>query len=235
MTKKVRKILLFLTMLLIVVGVVMLFFPIMLVADTNPNNITWDPGDTVVGAPFHCPECHGPGGSTVELRIQSGDKETGTINGVHTDGVFTVTVTGDTGNTASGFSWTSNIPACYLIVKAGSTAYGYSLSTDYLTGSWSGVPGTGSGISHISFCYDPTPPTTTTTQGTTTTTQGTTTTTEGTTTTTQGTTTTVTEQGDIEVLALTGYNSLWYVAGSVLIALGIIMGTFSLSTALKRR
>jgi hypothetical protein len=90
--------------------------------------------------------------------------------------------------------------------------------------------------------------TTTTTQGTTTTTQGTTTTTGGTTTTTLGTTTTsvdtttttkkkptTTTTGTIEVLALTGYNSLWYVAGSLLIAMGIVIGTFSLSTALKRR
>ena len=74
--------------------------------------------------------------------------------------------------------------------------------------------------------------TTTTTGGTTSTTGGTTSTTGGTTSTTQPTTTTV---GAITVLALTGFNSLWYIAGSVLIALGIIMGSFSLSSALKRR
>jgi hypothetical protein len=83
--------------------------------------------------------------------------------------------------------------------------------------------------------------TTTTTAGTTTTTAGTTTTTKGTTTTTKGTTTTTpttggtTTTGTIQVLAFTGYNSLWYVAGSILIALGIIMGTFSLSTTLRKR
>jgi len=95
--------------------------------------------------------------------------------------------------------------------------------------------------------------TTTTTEGTTTTTQGTTTTTtpsNGTTTTTapgtttttaprRGTTTT-TAGGTIEVLGIqelpfTGYDSLWYVMGAVLIGLGLMTGTFSLATVLKRK
>jgi len=93
-------------------------------------------------------------------------------------------------------------------------------------------------------------PTTTTTESTTTTTEGdTTTTTEGdtttttkgkTTTTTEGKTTTTTESTtttvpSIEVLALTGFNSLWYVIGSILIGLGVIVGTYSLSTSFRRR
>jgi hypothetical protein len=101
--------------------------------------------------------------------------------------------------------------------------------------------------------------TTTTTEATTTTTEATTTTTEPPVTTTEPpattteppvtttlppatttlppatTTDTPTEAGGTEVLALTGFNSLWYVAGSILVALGIVMGIFSLSTSLKRR
>jgi len=86
--------------------------------------------------------------------------------------------------------------------------------------------------------------TTTTTPGTTTTTAPgtTTTTTPGTTTTTtprRGTTTT-TAAGTFEVLGIqelpfTGYDSLWYVVGAILISLGILTGTFSLSTVLKRK
>ncbi|MFC2160005.1 hypothetical protein ACFLQS_04755 [Actinomycetota bacterium] len=79
--------------------------------------------------------------------------------------------------------------------------------------------------------------TTTTTEDTTTTTDETTTT-EGTTSTTtpttESTTSTATEQS-LAVLALTGFNSLWYVIGSILIGLGVIVGSYSLSTSLKRR
>jgi hypothetical protein len=343
--KRTKRVLLILPFLLVIVGVMALFMPAMvagneLAATTNPcyNISSWFPCD-FLGHPFSCPDCHEPGGSTVELRIESTP-----INGTHSDGTLTVTITGDSGDIGSGFSWSSNIPVCYLIVKTGGGhwAMGYSLPDGTNCGSWPGKQGQGTGISHVSFCYDPTgstttttqattttteatttttEPTTTTTQGTTTTTQGTTTTTEGTTTTTQGTTTTTegtttttqgtttttegtttTTQGTttttegtttttegtttttegtttttegtttttegtttttegttsttggttsttggttvttstlevlgIQELPFTGYDSLWYVVGAVLISLGILTGTFSLATASKRK
>ena len=107
------------------------------------------------------------------------------------------------------------------------------------------------------------PGTTTTDPGTTTTLPGTTTTLPGTTTTLPGTTTTtpttgpttttptttvttptttpttpttgVAAAGTIAVLALTGYSSLWYIVGSILVALGIVCGSMYLSVSLRRR
>jgi hypothetical protein len=316
--KRTKRVLLILPFLFMIVGVVMLFLPAMtagneLVATTGCYDISsssvWS--CTWISHPFSCPSCHQPGGSTVELRTTSNP-----INGTWTDGTLTVYITGDSGENGSGFSWSSNIPVCYLIVKTGggSRAMGYSLPAGTVCGSWPGITGHGGGISHVSFCYDPTgattttteatttttepttttteatttttEATTTTTQGTTTTTQGTTTTTQGTTTTTGGTTTTTegtttttqgtttTTQGTttttggttsttggttsttggttsttggttvttstlevlgIQELPFTGYDSLWYVMGAVLIGLGLMTGTFSLATVLKRK
>ncbi len=279
MNKKLRKILVFLTMLLVVVGVMMLFFPtMMLTAAVTPTLVDpWDPSSG------ECERAGAGGNCSQETKIEP-------WSGNHSDGP--ITTTGD----SKTFSWSSTKSVCFVIVKAGTGAYIYA----YPSGSFgdSGLVGPeGKDISHVTFCWDPvdttttteattttTEATTTTTEGTTTTTEGTTTTTEGTTTTTEGTTTTTegtttttegtttttegtttttegtttttegttttttpttqptttttstkTTEGTVEVLALTGFNSLWYVAGSVLIALGIIMGTFSLSTAMKRR
>ncbi len=143
MNKKLRKILLFLTMLLVVTGVVMLFMPITLVAGTG---YTVPVGNfDIVRNPFDCPDC-GLGGSTEELTVNPGDQEAGTINGTHTDGTLTVTITGDSGENGGSFSWTSNIPVCYLIVKLGSVdndgapyARGYSIPAGTLSGSWGEV------------------------------------------------------------------------------------------------
>jgi len=312
--KRTKRVLLILPFLFVIIGVLMLFLPAMtagneLVAEPCYNISSVFPCDLMYPPNFGCPDCHEPGGSTVELKTTSQP-----VNGTWSDGTLTVTIIGDSGESGSGFSWSSNIPVCYLIVKAGYFAFGYNLPAGTNCGSWPGGLGKGTGISHVSFCYDPTgattttteattttteatttttepttttteatttttEATTTTTQGTTTTTQGTTTTTQGTTTTTGGTTTTTegtttttqgtttTTQGTttttggttsttggttsttggttvttstlevlgIQELPFTGYDSLWYVMGAVLIGLGLMTGTFSLATVLKRK
>jgi carbohydrate-binding DOMON domain-containing protein len=144
------------------------------------------------------------------------------------------------------FDWSSTIGIDAVYVKGGSggsNLYVYAptaqspeqFSDDGLT-----TPGTsGNGVSHMSFCYDESNPTTTTTAPTTTTTAPTTTTTAPTTTTTAPTTTTVAVLGQqvttttttapvqvlgtqTEALAVTGAENGTLVAVSLgLIALGL--------------
>ena len=214
MNKKLKKMLAFLTIFPIVVGMIMLFLPSMVFGVTAtgcaPYNVPLTPPDAWIGNPFGCPAS---ATCTGELRVSRPEGEGKNINGTFTssDSVLTVVITDDSGASGSGFSWTSNIPVCYLVVKLGQyddvdgnpgnpVARGYILPAGTLCGIWPGAgAGTnGAGISHVSFCYNPSSTTTTTTAGgtTTTTAGGTTTTTGGgTTTTTAGGTTTTTAGG----------------------------------------
>ncbi len=276
MNKRFKKMLLFLTSFLVIVGAAMLFMPSMIfTASVTPSVVPGNP---------HCADVGCCSGGT-QLKVDPPAEGSYSIGG--TD-VITVSGFVYVGSDLISFDWSSDKLVFCVIVKGGTegaNVYCYSGSGGSYGDSGLVTP-TEQNISHIVFCYDPstttttaatttttaatttttaatttttaattttTQPTTTTTAATTTTTQPTTTTTGGTTTTTQPTTTTTggtttttarrtttttqptTTTGTIEVLAFTGYNSLWYVAGSILIALGIIMGTFSLSTALRKR
>ena len=236
--KRVRRILLILPFLLMVVGIAMLFMPsVAFSASVEPSLVPGNP---------ECPDidcC--VVGSTAQYKIDPPANGTYTTpDGNH----ITISVVNKPGESdVLSFDWSSDKLVYCVISKGGPEgAYVYCYSAS--GGSYGDgglVAPTDSGVSHIVFCYDPfdttttTEGTTTTTQGTTTTTSGTTTTTGGTTTTTSGTTTT-TAAGTLEVLGIqelpfTGYDSLWYVLGAVLISLGILAGTFSLSTVLKRK
>jgi hypothetical protein len=106
--------------------------------------------DATIGHPFNCPS-----GCSNELRIDP------FTNGHHSDGTLNVTISGY-GSSPYGFTWTSNLPICYLIIKVGAAdnASGFNMSGE-TSGTWDGGLLNQSGeeisaISHVSFCYDTT-------------------------------------------------------------------------------
>ena len=116
----------------------------------------------------------GAGQSWDDLKLEGGDL----TNGIHSDGTLSVTISNLTNNS---FDWSSNIGVDAVIVKTGSDGtnlYRYDPPSES-TGDTNLVTPGQNGISHISFCYDDDPTTTTTqpttTQPTTPTTQPTTT------------------------------------------------------------
>ena len=116
-----------------------------------------------------CAANEGQGQSWTEFKLEG----SALVNGAHTDGSLTVTISN---LTANGFDWSSNIGVDSVIVKsgqAGTNLYRYDPPAESTGDAELVTPG-GSGISHITFCYDLPDATTTTTEQTTTTTAPTT-------------------------------------------------------------
>ena len=84
------------------------------------------------------------------------------VNGTHTDGRLTVTISG-LGDTAAGapdtFDWTADRPIALVIVRAGLDGDDVSFHVGPATpGSGIGaLVGDGTGIRYIAFCYDAEP------------------------------------------------------------------------------
>ena len=84
------------------------------------------------------------------------------VNGTHTDGRLTVTISG-LGNSAAGapdtFDWTADRPIALVIVRAGLDGDDVSFHVGPAnTGSGIGtLVGDGTGIRYIAFCYDAEP------------------------------------------------------------------------------
>jgi hypothetical protein len=111
------------------------------------------------------PGCDDVAPGTIELKVED------PTSGTSSDGTLTVTI--DVSDTADGqvFDWESNIGVDAVIVKGGpdSNVYFYSPEATGDTGLHAPeVPsGKWAGLSHISFCYDVGPPTSTTSTSTT--------------------------------------------------------------------
>ena len=93
----------------------------------------------------------------VELKLDGGSLS----NGVHSDGTLSVTIANLTSNS---FDWSSNIGVDAVIVKTGADGtnlYRYDPPLES-TGDTNLITPGNNGISHISFCYDDDPTTTTT-------------------------------------------------------------------------
>ena len=132
------------------------------------------------------PTCADLGDFDFEFRIDEQPVEGMVYEDPNSDLVITITevVEGD----PMTFSFESNIAVSAVFVKAGPGGILYTFDPPTTSGTDLASPK--DSISHVSFCWNETPETTTTTEGTTTTTEGTTTTTaKDTTTTTEGTTT----------------------------------------------
>ena len=105
-----------------------------------------------------CAANEGDGQSWIELKLEGGDLTDGT----HGDGTLSVTISNLTTNS---FDWSSNIGVDAVIVKTGADGtnlYRYDPPSES-TGDTNLVTPGENGISHLSFCYDEDPPTTTTT------------------------------------------------------------------------
>ncbi len=105
-----------------------------------------------------CATNESSGQSWVELKLDGGSLS----NGVHSDGTLSVTIANLTSNS---FDWSSNIGVDAVIVKTGADGtnlYRYDPPLES-TGDTSLITPGNNGISHISFCYDDDPATTTTT------------------------------------------------------------------------
>ena len=104
-----------------------------------------------------CATNEGSGQSWVELKLDGGSLS----NGVHSDGTLSVTIANLTSNS---FDWSSNIGVDAVIVKTGADGtnlYRYDPPLES-TGDTNLITPGNNGISHISFCYDDDPTTTTT-------------------------------------------------------------------------
>jgi len=105
-----------------------------------------------------CATNEASGQSWVELKLDGGSLS----NGVHSDGTLSVTIANLTSNS---FDWSSNIGVDVVIVKTGADGtnlYRYDPPLE-TTGDTGLITPGNNGISHISFCYDDDPTTTTTT------------------------------------------------------------------------
>ena len=104
-----------------------------------------------------CVANEGDGQSWTDLKLEGGALSDGT----HGDGTLSVTISNLTSNS---FDWSSNIGVDAVIVKTGADGtnlYRYDPPSES-TGDTNLVTPGENGISHISFCYDEDPPTTTT-------------------------------------------------------------------------
>jgi hypothetical protein len=145
------------------------------------------------------PTCEDLGDFAFEFKIDEQPEAGTTYEDPNSD--FEVTITEVVAGNPMTFSFESNIAVSAVFVKAGPGGILYTFDPPTTTATDLASPK--DSISHVSFCWNEQPGSTTTTtaQDTTTTTEGTTTTTEGTTTTTEGgtSTTSTTLVGQVSV------------------------------------
>jgi len=142
---KARKVLKFSVLLIVILSLVLWLMPVGSIFAGTDEPTELPPGvDAWIPNPFDCPT-----GCANQIRIPF-PKE-GSANGDYGDGTLLVTISYHAGGTGEGFSWSTNRPICYLIVKLGEGSWARGYNVSGVSGTWTGVPGTG--ISHVSFCY----------------------------------------------------------------------------------
>jgi len=131
---------------MIMISIVLWLSPVNSISADPQGPPPLPPGvDAWIQSPFNCPT-----GCANEIRIPVGGGSF--ANGDYGDGTLLVSISGYGGGTGDGFSWSTNRPICYLIVKLDEEDWARGYNTGGATsGTWTGVPETG--IGHVSFCY----------------------------------------------------------------------------------